>query len=77
MINQAYKDIFLKMTDREIYVISRQFGLGNKEPSTLEEIGTELEVTRERIRQIEASALRKATTYASINNLSLSDFFDN
>lgn len=47
------------LTDRERYVIERRFGIIDNKPRTLEEVGRELHVTRERIRQIETKALRK------------------
>jgi RNA polymerase primary sigma factor len=40
-------------------VIRRRYGLGEDSPHTLEEVGQEFEVTRERIRQIEVKAIRK------------------
>lgn len=47
------------MTEREQKVIRLRYGLGDGRPRTLEEVGKEFHVTRERIRQIEAKALRK------------------
>lgn len=47
------------LTDRERKVIELRFGLADGRERTLEEVGTEFNVTRERIRQIEAKALRK------------------
>ena len=47
------------LTDRESKVIKMRFGLIDGRPRTLEEVGKEFDVTRERIRQIEAKALRK------------------
>lgn len=47
------------LTDREAEVIRLRFGLGDGGDHTLEEVGDKLQVTRERIRQIEAKALRK------------------
>ena len=47
------------LTDRERYVLSLRFGLGREREYTLEEIGQQLAVTRERVRQIEVRALEK------------------
>ena len=47
------------LTPREAYIIRKRFGIGEEEDSTLEEIGQEFSVTRERIRQIEERALSK------------------
>lgn len=47
------------LTDRERTVLIQRFGLADGKPKTLEEVGVEFNVTRERIRQIEAKALRK------------------
>ena len=47
------------LTSREYRVVELRFGLGDRRRHTLEEVGKEFKVTRERIRQIEAKALRK------------------
>ena len=47
------------LTEREQRVIKLRFGWDDGRPRTLEEVGKEFNVTRERIRQIEAKALRK------------------
>src|SRR6185369_4206344 len=47
------------LTQREEKVLRMRFGIGEKSDHTLEEVGQDFEVTRERIRQIEAKALRK------------------
>jgi RNA polymerase primary sigma factor len=47
------------LTPREQTVIRLRFGIGQDEPRTLEQVGQSLSVTRERIRQIEAKALKK------------------
>ncbi len=61
--NQLLKDeldkALLELTDREEMVLRLRFGLDDGHKRTLEEVGKELHVTRERIRQIEAKALHK------------------
>jgi RNA polymerase primary sigma factor len=47
------------LTDREQSIIRKRFGLGEDSPHTLEEVGLEFDVTRERVRQIEVKAIRK------------------
>lgn len=47
------------LSDREIYVLERRFGLNGYEPATLEAVGQSIKVTRERVRQIEANAITK------------------
>ena len=51
--------ILQELTPREAKVLQLRYGLGDNRPHTLEEVGKEFNVTRERIRQIEAKALRK------------------
>jgi RNA polymerase primary sigma factor len=48
-----------KLSDREQRVLELRFGLDGRQPRTLDEVGREFRVTRERIRQIEAKALSK------------------
>ena len=57
--NQIIETVLNTLTTREKEIIVNHFGLFNMPPKTLEEIGTELNITRERTRQIEALALRK------------------
>ncbi len=56
--NQVRK-VLNTLTDREEKVLRWRFGIGEQTDHTLEEVGQEFDVTRERIRQIEAKALRK------------------
>lgn len=56
--------ILENLTPREQTVIRLRFGIGYDQPSTLEQVGQSLSVTRERIRQIEAKALKKLKTPA-------------
>ena len=55
----ATSDILDSLTEREAKVIRMRFGIGMNNDHTLEEVGKQFDVTRERIRQIEAKALRK------------------
>jgi RNA polymerase primary sigma factor len=53
------KKVLATLTPREEQVLRLRFGIGERSDHTLEEVGTRFAVTRERIRQIEAKALRK------------------
>ena len=55
----AIKNILSTLSDKENKVLTLRFGIGKEKGLTLEEVGQELGVTRERIRQIESKALRK------------------
>ena len=59
MLREQIDELLNDLKDREKQVIIRRFGLEDGHPRTLEEVGREFDVTRERIRQIEAKALRK------------------
>jgi len=58
-LKEQLEMILSSLTDREARVIEMRFGLRDGNEHTLEEVGQEFQVTRERIRQIEAKALRK------------------
>ncbi|HDP94145.1 MAG TPA: RNA polymerase sigma factor RpoD [Candidatus Aminicenantes bacterium] len=58
-LKEQLETILSSLTDREARVIEMRFGLRDGNEHTLEEVGQEFQVTRERIRQIEAKALRK------------------
>ena len=58
-IGEQLMEVLDTLTDREQKVLRLRFGLDDGRPRTLEEVGKEFNVTRERIRQIEAKALRK------------------
>lgn len=59
MLKDKMKEVLKTLTDRERFVLIHRFGLLDGRPKTLEEVGSTFNVTRERIRQIEAKALRK------------------
>jgi RNA polymerase primary sigma factor len=58
-LSEQTRKIMTTLTPREEKVLRKRFGVGEKSDHTLEEVGREFNVTRERIRQIEAKALRK------------------
>ena len=58
-LHEATKDVLGSLTAREAKVLRMRFGIGMNTDHTLEEVGKQFDVTRERIRQIEAKALRK------------------
>ena len=59
LLREAVKDLLSCLNEKERRVIEGRFGLGNCRQMTLEEIGKEFNVSRERIRQIETRALKK------------------
>lgn len=59
MLKEEISDVLLTLTEREEQVLRLRFGLDDGSSKTLEEVGQMFGVTRERIRQIEAKALRK------------------
>ena len=59
LLKEQLMDVLSMLTPREEKVLKSRFGLEDGRPRTLEEVGAEFKVTRERIRQIEAKALRK------------------
>ena len=58
-LRESMQDILSTLTAREAKVLRMRFGIGMNTDHTLEEVGKQFDVTRERIRQIEAKALRK------------------
>lgn len=59
LLRENIEEVLSALSDRESKVLEMRFGLRGAKPMTLEEVGREFGVTRERIRQIEAKALRK------------------
>ena len=59
LMREQLTEVLKTLTPREARVLSLRYGLEDGNPKTLEEVGKEFNVTRERIRQIEAKALRK------------------
>ena len=69
MLKQQLMSVLETLTPREQKVIRLRYGLDDSHPRTLEEVGREFSVTRERIRQIEAKALRKLRQPSKLKKL--------
>ena len=74
LLKEQLAEVLATLTPREAKVLSLRFGKEDGRPRTLEEVGKEFNVTRERIRQIEAKALRKLRHPS--RNKKLKDFLD-
>ena len=59
MLREKLRDVLGTLPEREREVLELRFGLKDGQPRTLEEVGRQFNVTRERVRQIEAKALRR------------------
>ncbi len=68
-IKHAIAKSFSTLTSREEMLLRLRFGLGTKSDHTLEEVGEKFKVTRERIRQIEAKAIRKLFNLKALRSL--------
>src|SRR5436190_8955289 len=69
LLRDKLTDVLTSLTERERKVLELRFGLGDGFTRTLEEVGQQFRVTRERIRQIEAKALRKMRHPTRIRHL--------
>jgi RNA polymerase primary sigma factor len=74
LLKQQLQNVLNELSDREQRVLVLRFGLEDGRQRTLEEVGVEFHLTRERIRQIEAKALRKLRHRS--HSLKLKDFLD-
>ncbi len=75
LLKEQLNEVLKTLTPREAKVLRLRFGLDDGRQRTLEEVGKEFDVTRERIRQIEAKALRKLRHPS--RSKKLKDFLDN
>ena len=69
LLKEQIKDLLGTLSEREQKIVRMRFGLDNGKSHTLEEVGQEFAVTRERIRQIEAKALAKLRKHKSAQHL--------
>jgi RNA polymerase primary sigma factor len=68
--SQALARALAALSDRERHVLILRYGLDNSEPRTLEDIGRRLDLTRERVRQIESQALKRLSRLNEIESVS-------
>ena len=69
LMQEQLNEVLRTLTDREAAVVKMRFGLVDGQPRTLDEIGREFGLTRERIRQIEVEALRELAAIREIQSL--------
>ena len=69
LLKEQVQDVLSSLSDREQTIVRMRFGLDNGKSHTLEEVGQEFAVTRERIRQIEAKALAKLRKHKDAKKL--------
>ena len=75
LLRESLQDLLSVLSDRERDILELRFGLRDGREQTLDEVSTRLGVTRERIRQIEAKALRKLRQ--PTRNRELREYLDN
>ena len=69
LLRERLKEILIDLTPREQKILAMRFGLDDEITHTLEEVGAEFSVTRERIRQIEAKALERIREHQALKKL--------
>lgn len=72
---ERIEDLLELLSDREREILKLRFGLETGTPLTLEETGKEFRLTRERIRQIEVSALQKLKEFLTVSERNLREYF--
>ena len=71
-----HMDLWLsELTEKQSEVVVRRFGLHGYEPSTLEQVGEEIGLTRERVRQIQVEALRRLRRMMEKQGISIESVF--
>lgn len=71
---QIVEELFDGIPERERLIVSDYYGLYGEEPKTLDEIGLEMNLTKERVRQLNEKALKKMRSNALIKNISFGGF---
>lgn len=75
-VRQHVDDWLAELTEKQMEVVIRRFGLRGHEAATLEEVGEEIGLTRERVRQIQVEALKKLRRVLEKQGLSLDAIFE-
>ncbi|GEK47146.1 RNA polymerase sigma factor RpoS [Halomonas pacifica] len=75
-VKQHVDDWLAELTDKQMEVVVRRFGLRGHEAATLEEVGEEIGLTRERVRQIQVEALKKLRRVLEKQGLDLNAIFE-
>lgn len=73
-IKQVIEELFDGVPERERYIVSDYYGLDGTNPKTLDEIGEDFNLTKERVRQLNEKALKKMRSNALLKNLSFTGF---
>lgn len=73
-VKQVIEELFEGVPERERYIVYDYYGLDGDKPKTLDEIGSELNLTKERVRQLNEKALKKMRSNALIKNISFNGF---
>lgn len=71
---QIIEDLFEGVPERERYIVSDYYGLYGEKPKTLDEIGLEINLTKERVRQLNEKALKKMRSNALLKNINFNGF---
>jgi RNA polymerase nonessential primary-like sigma factor len=74
-VQRHLEDWLSQLNDKQRAVVERRFGLHGREIATLEEVGNEIGVTRERVRQIQIEALRRLRQILEREGFSIEQLF--
>lgn len=72
-IKDIVRELLEHVSERDAYILNARFGLDGNNPKKLEDIGNELGISRERVRQVEKNVLRKMKAYLSEENINFDD----